>query len=213
MSDSPKRRQFISLAQAVTDAQTATSEVAVSPELSELLRIAGDTQAVAVSTEFRDLVDVTGAAQTAASAVADLTGLAETFTTVTESTSAIDCLGVLEAPETFEASTTALESTLPSQDVEPQQPVPVVANEPDALSILNSAMGPKGFNVASLTKEVNRVFKKRKGSPKRVDKTTIRRIVNGQTKGPNVATVSALIQALELSPAQAELVRSRLRRK
>jgi hypothetical protein len=88
MSDSRKRRQFISVAQAVADAQSATSEVTVSPEFSELMRIAGNTQAVAVSTEFGELAEVTGEAHTAVSSIAfaNLHALADGSATVTQST-------------------------------------------------------------------------------------------------------------------------------
>jgi hypothetical protein len=81
----------------------------------------------------------------------------------------------------------------------------------ETLSILKSAMDSESLNVSSLTCAVNLFFhKKRLG--RKVDKTTIRRIVNGATKGPHVATVNALIKVLKLAPTEAELVWNRLRR-
>lgn len=87
---------------------------------------------------------------------------------------------------------------------EPQSASPVVR-------IMQRAMHERGLNAPKLTGTIRAILKRYKSKKVTVDRSTIYRIVSGETQKPQPALVKALIEALQLSGEDASIVQSELR--
>jgi hypothetical protein len=87
---------------------------------------------------------------------------------------------------------------------QPEKPTPLAPNT--ALQIMRTAMERHGLNPPKLAKEVRAVLKRRRVGKLKVDKATIYRILNGETRKPDPTLRNALIEVLKLSPEDAKVV-------
>src|SRR4051812_17861595 len=63
---------------------------------------------------------------------------------------------------------------------------------------LQQAMAKCGLTVPKLTKKVCEVLRRKQGSKTRVDRATVYRIINGETKNPTEAVWTAILELLHL---------------
>ena len=87
-----------------------------------------------------------------------------------------------------------------------QTPAPSPASR-----ILIAAMERRGLTAPALARKVQKLQRPGQTKPK-VDRTTVYRILNGQTKKPNPAILKALMETLQLDEAEALAVRRELGR-
>jgi hypothetical protein len=80
------------------------------------------------------------------------------------------------------------------------------SHEPHHLRILKTAMDHKNWNPPKLAAAIQVILKRKKGRWPKVDRTTVYRIIAGETKKPQPAVRNALIEALELKGKEASIV-------
>jgi hypothetical protein len=97
----------------------------------------------------------------------------------------------------------------PSNQTEPNDNLvtPAAQPMPDHLRILADAINNQGLNPPKLAEKMQAILKRDKKDRDKADRTTVYRIVQGETKKPQPAIREALIEALELNKEQAAIVR------
>jgi hypothetical protein len=91
--------------------------------------------------------------------------------------------------------------------VQPEKPKPL-----GALECISEAMTQLSLNSPKLTDKVHALLKRKRVTGLKADRTTVFRVVRGNTKWPNPALRDALIEVLQLPADRAAIVRNALTR-